>query len=55
VTSGEVLEVALAVLAYGLPRATIETIVLACLAVSAPGAKMNSPSGSGVVNHDHIH
>jgi hypothetical protein len=55
VTSGEVLEVDLAVLVYGLPRATIETIVIECLAVSAPGAKVNPPGECGVVNHDHVH
>ena len=55
VTLGEVLEVDLAVLVYGLPRATIETIVIECLAVAAPGAKANSSGESGVVNHDHAH
>jgi hypothetical protein len=55
VTPGEVLEVDLAVLVYGLPRVIIETIVIECLAVAAPGAKVNSPGESGVVKHDHVH
>ena len=53
--SGEVLEVDLAVLVYGLPRATIETIVIECLAIAAPGAEVSSPGESGAVKHDHVH
>jgi hypothetical protein len=55
VASGEALEVDLAVLVYGLPRAIIETIVIDCLAVVAPGAKVNSSDESGVAKHDHAH
>ena len=54
VIPGQALEVDLAVLVYGLSRATVETIVIECLAVSAPGAKVNSSGESGVVNHDHV-
>jgi hypothetical protein len=54
-TLGEVLEVDLAVLVYGLRRATIETIVIECLAVSAPTATVNSSNESGRAKHDHAH
>ena len=55
VTPGEVLEVDLAVLVYGLSRVTIETIVIESLAVAAPGAEVDAPGESGVANHDHLH
>ena len=55
VASGEVLEVDLAVLVYGLSRAVIEGIVIDCLAVAAPGAKVDSSGESGISDHDHLH
>jgi len=54
-TLGEVLEVDLAVLVYGLPRAITETIVSESLAVAVPGATMNPPGEGGVARRDHAH
>jgi len=54
VASGEVLDVDLAVLVYGLPRAVIQTIVADSLAFAAPGATMNMATESAAKD-DHVH